>query len=71
MASMKKDIFIMKKFGTCNMQSLLIGIEGSGIIKIKYTEKMVEITLWDNACENIVQVLSCSHQELLTNKPSD
>lgn len=60
-----KDIFILKQFHIQGIHSLLIGMEGSGIIKIKYTEENVEITLWDSVCENIIGQMCFKHKELI------
>ena len=62
--SNSKDLFVIRHFTLGGASAMLIGMENSGIIKIRYTDTEVEITLWDADAENVIHTMTCTHDEL-------
>ena len=61
-----KDLFVLKQFSLGDSKTLIVAMEESGIIKIRYTETEVEITVWDSASENVLHTITCKHADLIS-----
>lgn len=57
--------FVTKQFNLGKVSGFLVAMENSGIIKLTYTETTVEVTVWDNKCENILHRFVCKHEDML------